>query len=247
MLLVVLLAGGSFLFAALGLWQMERRSEKLALIAAVERRLHLSPVQAPDRRDWSGITKADAYRPVRARGVFLHDRETLVQAVTEFGPGYWVMTPLRTDAGWTMLINRGFVPPENRARAARRAGEPVGAVTIAGLLRVSEPDGAFLRSNDPARDLWYSRDVAGIGRARRLGPLAPYFIDAGPGRNEGRQPIGGLTVISFPNNHLQYALTWFALAALAVLGAVRIWRRPGKRQALRSQATDPSRGGQPSL
>src|SRR4051812_22382154 len=208
--LTALLLAAAFLFAALGLWQIERRSEKLALIAAVEQRVHASPVAAPGPPDWPRISsKSDAYRAVRAHGVFLHDRETLVQAVSGRGPGYWVLTPLRTDAGWTVLVNRGFVPPEDRARSVRRGGEPAGAVTVTGLLRISEPGGAFLRSNDPARGRWYSRDVAAIARARRLGSVAPYFIDAGAGDGGGRQPAGGLTVVSFPNNHLNYALTWF--------------------------------------
>lgn len=223
--LTVLLASISLLFVALGLWQIERRTEKLALIAAVEQRVHAPPIAAPGPLDWPRISfRTDAYRAVRARGVFLYDRETLVQAVTELGPGYWAMTPLRTEAGWTVLVNRGFVPPESRGRANRRAGEPAGLVTVTGLLRVTEPKGAFLRSNDPMHDRWYSRDIAAIGRARHLGTLAPYFIDAGPSPRQGQQPIGGLTVVAFPNNHLQYALTWFALAALGLFGLVRVWR-----------------------
>ena len=231
LLLTALLASISLLFVALGLWQIERRTEKLALIAAVEQRVHAPPVAAPGPSDWPRISfKTDAYRAVRARGVFLHDRETLVQAVTELGPGYWVMTPLRTEAGWTVLVNRGFVLPENRDRAKRRGGEPAGLVTVTGLLRVTEPKGAFLRSNDPMHDRWYSRDIAAIGRARHLGNFAPYFIDAGPGPKEGQQPTGGLTIVSFPNNHLQYALTWFALAALGLFGLIRIWRTETDRR-----------------
>jgi surfeit locus 1 family protein len=226
-LLATFLLVSSLIFAALALWQVERRAEKLALIAAVDRRLHSPPVAAPGPADWPGIGKGDAYRPVRARGIFLHDRETLVQAVSARGPGYWVVTPLRTDAGWTLLVNRGFVAPEDRDRAVRRRGEPEGAVTVAGLFRITEPGGAFLHSNDPAHDRWYSRDVAAIGRARGLGAVAPYFIDEGAAPGGARQPVGGLTIVSFPNNHLQYALTWFVLAALAMAGVVRVWR--GKR------------------
>src|SRR4051794_19625495 len=145
-LLTALLVAAAFLFAALGLWQVERRGEKLALIAAVEQRVHAPPVAAPGPAEWARIgSRRDAYRAVRTHGVFLHDRETLVQAVSGRGPGYWVMTPLRTDAGWTVLVNRGFVPPEDRERAVRRAGEPVGAVTVTGLLRITEPKGGFLR------------------------------------------------------------------------------------------------------
>ena len=229
MLLTALLLAASLVFIGLGVWQVERRAEKLALIAAVDERVHRPAAAAPGPPAWPGISAAaDAYRAVRVRGVFLHDRETLVQAATGRGPGYWVMTPLRTEAGWTLLVNRGFVPPENKERAARRAGEPTGPVTITGLLRITEPGGAFLRANNPATDRWYSRDVAAIGRARRLGAIAPYFVDAGPSREEGRQPVGGLTIVSFPNNHLQYAITWFGLAGLSGFGLTRIWRRRGK-------------------
>ena len=126
-LLTALLALAALLFAGLGAWQVARRAEKLALIEAVERRAHAPPVDAPGPAVWPQISFAtDAYRQVRARGVFLHDRETLVQAATALGPGYWVMTPLRTDAGWTLLVDRGFVPAEQPGRAARRAGEPRG-------------------------------------------------------------------------------------------------------------------------
>ncbi|MDB5653910.1 MAG: Surfeit locus 1 family protein, partial [Tardiphaga sp.] len=92
-----------------------------------------------------------------------------------------------------------------------------------GLLRVSEPKGGFLRSNDPAADRWFSRDVAAIAQKRGLAEVAPYFIDAAavPGV---AVPVGGLTVISLPNNHLVYAITWFVLAAMVGYFAVRLFR-----------------------
>jgi surfeit locus 1 family protein len=216
------------LFVALGVWQIERRAEKRDLIAAVRQRVHGAPVAAPGPPQWARIAAAtDAYRRVRVRGVFLNEGEAFVQAVTDLGPGFWVMTPLRTDAGWTVLVNRGFISGDSGSRSG--LVRPAGEVTVSGLLRMSEPGGGFLHANDPARDRWYSRDVSAIGRARRLGPLAPYFIDAGPGPAGQHQPVGGLTVISFPDNHLQYALTWFALAVLSALGAARAWR--GRRGA----------------
>ncbi|MBV9882018.1 MAG: SURF1 family protein [Sphingomonadaceae bacterium] len=228
--LTALLGLASILFAGLAIWQVERRSEKLALIEAVTQRLHAPPAAAPGPADWPQITSAgDAYRPVRIGGVFLHERETLVQAATGLGPGYWVLTPLRTEAGWTVLVNRGFVPADAPGRALRRAGEPTGPVTVTGLLRITEPGGAFLHANDPAHDRWYSRDVAAIAAARGLGTVAPYFIDAAAGQGDPHQPRGGLTVVSFPNNHLQYALTWAALAALSLFGIARTWCRKGER------------------
>lgn len=223
--LIAALVLATGLFVALGVWQVERRSEKLALIAAVNERVNASPSAAPGPAEWPHISSSrDAYRHVVVQGTFEHDHETQVQAVTELGAGYWVLTPLRTKIGWTVLVNRGFVLPENRPRDSRLRDEPNGPVTVTGLLRISEPKGAFLRTNDPKSDRWYSRDVTAIGHARQLENLAPYFIDAGAMPTPAGQPVGGLTVIAFYNHHLQYALTWLALAMLSIAGLVVVCR-----------------------
>ena len=210
--------------AALGIWQLERRVWKHELVSAVDVRLHGAPVAAPGAGAWPQINaKEDAYRRVTATGQFRHDRETLVQAVTERGAGFWVLTPLETPR-FTLLVNRGFVPRDKRSPASRADGNVGGVVTVTGLLRVTEPEGAFLRSNDPAANRWYSRDVAGIAKARGLGRTAPYFVDADATPNPGGYPVGGLTVVRFPDNHMVYALTWFALCALSLFFARRLWR-----------------------
>ena len=209
----------ALMFTALGWWQLERRVWKLAMITQVEQRLHASPTIAPGPADWSRVLREhDEYRRVVARGLFRNDAETLVKAVTERGPGYWVVTPLVTGAG-TILVNRGFVPTELRERAARRGGEVSEVVTVTGLLRLSEPDGGFLRRNDPHGERWYSRDVAAIARARGLLSVAPYFIDADATAHRDGWPLGGLTVVTFRNAHLVYALTWFTLAGLSAWAA----------------------------
>lgn len=198
---------------ALGVWQIERRAWKLALIDRVEQRVHAPAQPIPAPASWAAISAAnDEYRHVSLKGRFLHDHETLVQAVTEEGPGYWVLTPLQRDDGTQVLVNRGFVPSERRDPSTRRAGNPDGQVEITGLLRITEPKGGFLRNNVPQHNRWYSRDVAAIAAARGLGNVAPFFVDADAGSQSGSGPIGGLTVVRFPNNHLIYALTWFALA-----------------------------------
>jgi surfeit locus 1 family protein len=227
-------------FASLGVWQIERRAWKLDLIARVDARIHAAPVAAPGPAQWSSINrKEDEYRRVSISGEFLNDRETLVTASTEDGAGYWVLTPLKTkpgfNNGFTVLINRGFVPTDRKDRASRAAGEIKGETTVTGLMRMTEPKGAFLRGNDISAERWYSRDVDAIAIKRGLDNYAPYFIDADATPNQGGYPVGGLTVVGFPNNHLVYALTWFGLA-LMVLGAsirfaieeVRI-RRTAKR------------------
>jgi len=209
---------------ALGVWQLERRAWKHDLIAAVDTRIHADPLAAPGPPEWSGIDAGkDAYRRITVTGTFRHDREALVKAVTERGGGFWVMTPLETS-GFTVLVNRGFVPPEGRDQATRQAGNPAGPVRVTGLLRITEPEGGFLRSNDPVADRWYSRDVIAIARARGAGAVAPYFIDADATANAGGFPVGGLTVVRFSDNHMVYALTWFGLALLTLFFAWRLWR-----------------------
>lgn len=214
-------------FLALGAWQVQRLFWKLDLIARVESRVTADPMPAPARAEWPGITpEKDEYRRVAATGLFQHDRTVLVQAVTERGAGFWVLTPLRLPDETTVIINRGFVPADRRDRADRLGSElAAGPVAVTGLLRLSEPGGGFLRANDPANDRWFSRDIAAIAAAKGLADVAPYFIDADATPNPGGLPVGGMTVIAFRNSHLVYALTWFALAAMSAAAVWAVHRR----------------------
>jgi surfeit locus 1 family protein len=222
------------LFAGLGTWQVQRLSWKLALIERVNTRVHAAPV-ALSPVDRSVTKEADEYRHVRLEGHFLYPYSTPVQAVTELGAGFWLLTPLCTPSGTVVLVNRGFITAD-QARGRYPAGRATGLVclpagpqhpllsplaTVTGLLRMEEPGGGFLRENDPANNRWFSRDVKAIAAARGLANVAPYFVDADRGQdpaNAPEHPVGGLTVISFQNNHLVYAITWYALA-LMVAGA----------------------------
>lgn len=211
------------LLGSLGVWQTKRLSWKLDLIERVQQRVAADAVLAPGRGAWGSLKPASAeYMKVALSGRFLHDKETLVQAVTDLGSGHWVVTPLATDRGFTVLVNRGFVPAEYRDPAARAAANSDGDVTVTGLLRLTEPGGAFLRSNDPAHDRWFSRDVAAIAAARGLEDASPYFVDADAKPNAGGWPVGGLTQVRFTNNHLVYALTWFGLALMALAGGLYV-------------------------
>lgn len=209
--------------AGLGIWQIERLGWKQDLIERIDTRIRAQPVAAPGPAAWPDIAE-DEYLRVQLTGRFLHDRETLVQAVTERGAGSWVLTPLVSEAGFSVLVNRGFVPPERRDRASRAEAQPGGTVTLTGLLRLSEPGGGFLRANAPAENRWHSRDVAAIARARSLEKAAPYFVDADGTPNPGGFPVGGLTVLRFSNNHLGYAATWFALALMLACAMIFVLR-----------------------
>jgi surfeit locus 1 family protein len=212
-------------FTSLGIWQIERRAWKLDLISRVDARIHAPAVPAPGPAAWPAIdAKSNEYQRVTASGHFLNDRETFVAAVTAQGAGYWLLTPLKTRDGFIVLINRGFVPADRKEQSSRAAGTIDGETTVTGLLRLTEPKGGFLRANDISADRWFSRDVDAIAIKRGLDDYAPYFIDAEATPNAGGYPVGGLTVISFPNNHLVYALTWFALAIMVAAAFVRFAR-----------------------
>lgn len=216
--LLALCLVAALLFAGLGTWQVQRLSWKRDLIARVEARIHATPVPVPARRDWATFDARETeYQRVQLRGVFLHDRETRIDALTDRGSGAWVVTPLESADG-VVLVNRGFVTPALAPASARPAGQVTGEVTVTGLLRASEPGGRILRPNEPAADRWFSRDVAAIARARGLPDVAPFFIDADATPNPGGAPLGGMTVVRFRNAHLAYAATWFGLAALCAAG-----------------------------
>ena len=209
--LLVLLALFFAVFIALGLWQVQRLAWKENLIARVNRQVRAAPVPAPAPPAWRSITRErDEYLRVSVHGEYDTQHETLVRAATELGTGYWVMTPLRTEQGYTVLVNRGFVPSKDAARTPS-----AGALT--GLLRLPEPGGSAMQRNEPTAGRWYSRDVAAMAAAQGLvGPVAPYFVDASADATPAAGwPRAGLTVIRFSNNHRVYAITWFALAAMS--------------------------------
>ncbi|MBW4331599.1 SURF1 family protein [Stakelama sp. CBK3Z-3] len=225
-LLLALLALIFAALIALGIWQVHRLHWKEALIARVDARVTAPPSPAPGPAQWRDINaKRAEYRHVRVTGRYRSGSDTLVQAATDLGSGFWVLTPFESRRGFTVLVNRGFVPDRKAVTT------PGGQRTITGLLRITEPGGGFLRSNHPGEDRWYSRDVAAIARTRGLGTVAPYFIDADKGQDDASGPVGGLTVIRFPNNHLVYAITWFGLALMTLAGTALLIRerfRPQK-------------------
>ena len=211
-------------FCALGIWQFHRMQWKHDLIARVDGRIHAAAVPAPARAQWPAVNvDTSEYLRVAVTGKYLQGRDTRVQALTELGAGFWLLSPLRTDAGDIVLVNRGFLPTD----ATHPPAHPqAGPVRVQGLLRLSEPDGGVLRKNQPAQQRWHSRDVAAIAAAEGFGSTAPYFIDADrdPANASCAEcwPRGGMTVVSFRDHHLQYALTWFGLALLTALAAWRL-------------------------
>jgi len=207
--------------ASLGVWQTHRLAWKEKLIADVTARVDAPPVPAPGPDAWPAIDfDAAAYQPVSVSGAFQNDKEIHVTyALTSpkgkyGGFGAMVMTPLVTDDGWIVYVNRGFVPEPDIDATTRAGGQIAGHTTVVGLLRGPADRAWFMPGDDAAKNVWTSRDPKLYAAAQNYpaARVAPYIIDA---RFDPALPLpqGGETVVSFPNNHLGYALTWFGLAA----------------------------------
>jgi len=194
----------------LGVWQLERLQWKLALIAEVNGHMAAAPISLGE------ALKADAdsmqYRRVALSGRFDNAKEAYVFTTGAAGePVYHVLTPFLTDDGETLLVDRGFVPKSRLDPSARTQIE--GETRLVGVWRVPDAPGAFTPVPDKAHRIWYARDLQGIAAADHIQLAAPVVIEADAAPNPGGWPKGGQTVVSFRNEHLSYAVTWFGLAA----------------------------------
>lgn len=232
---------------ALGTWQLQRKTWKEDLIASLTERLGAPPQALPPTADWGKLDRArDEYRRVRFKATFDNGREGLVFAAASAfrpdvsGPGYWVFTPARridgADDGVAVLgivmVNRGFVPDGRRNPASRAAGQVSQPVEITGVMRWPDERHWFTPADDPSHNLWFSRDPAGIATAKGLDPktLAPFYVEQEAPAPPGGLPQPGQFVVALPNNHLQYALTWYGLAAV-LAGVFGAWMLTSGRTA----------------
>lgn len=228
LLLFVLACAAFAVLVGLGTWQLQRLAWKEALLVRVEARVHAAPQDLPPPAQWPALTREeDEYRRVKVRGTFDHASEALVYTVRGEdaagaakgqlqGQGFLVVTPLIRPDGPPILVNRGFVPADRRDPATRPEGQVAGQVEVVGLLRFPEEASWFVPANDPARGSFYRMEPAEIAAARGISGAAPFLIDQEATPVPGGLPLGGGTRIAFPNRHLEYALTWYGLAAALV-------------------------------
>lgn len=212
---------------ALGTWQVQRLQWKEALIATIDQRTHAAPLPL------AGIeakfaTEGDIdYWPVTTSGHFLHEGERHFFATHDGQSGFYVYTPLRLADERIVFVNRGFVSYDLKDASRRMAGEIAGDVTVTGLARnpLAGKPSSMLPDNDPAGNIFYWKDIAAMSASAGLpagATVLPFFIDAGKAPNPGGWPVGGVTIIDLPNSHLQYAVTWYGLAA-ALAGVLGVW------------------------
>lgn len=227
----IALAVAFVILIGLGTWQVERLQWKEGLIAEIEAR-RTAPPMSVDRAA-AVVSKGDDidYRAISVSGHFDHGKERYFLATRDGEPGFYVYTPLILADGKIVFVNRGFVPDELKDPARRRQGEIEGDVTVTGLARaklVQKPS-FMVPENEPAKNLFFWKDMdamassAGIDKTSVL----PFFVDAGAAPNPGGYPIGGVTQVDLPNNHLSYAVTWYGLAAaMVVIAALAMRRKP---------------------
>ncbi len=201
------------ILCGLGVWQLERLQWKLALIATVNGHVKAAPVTL-DRILAIPASEAQ-YRRVTLHGRFDHARETYIFTTDASGaPVYHVLTPFLTDSGMTLMVDRGAVPKEKLDPSSRMAGNFTGQTLVTGVWRSPDAPGLFTPAPDLTHRVWYARDLVGIARADRVALSEPVLVEADAAPNPGGLPRGGQTVVSFRNEHLSYAITWFGLAAM---------------------------------
>jgi surfeit locus 1 family protein len=208
----------------LGTWQLERKAWKEGLIAALTERLALPPAPLPPPGEWGALApERDEFRRVAFRATFLNDKEALVYTAGSAlrpdvaGPGYWVFTPARLPDGGLIMVDRGFVPGGRKDPKSRLEGQVSGELRLVGFLRWPEEPGLFTPAPDPARNLWFGRDPASMAKAKGLGPIAPFYVDLEAPIPPGNLPKPGPLTVNLRNAHLQYALTWYGLAAVLIV------------------------------
>lgn len=233
------LTGGFVVLAillALGTWQVQRLHWKQALLVTIAERIAAPPRPLADIEQivmTNTLPDVDYY-PVTATGIFRHESERHFFATWKGETGFYVYTPLELTDGRFVFVNRGFVPYDLKDPAKRLQGQIVaGPVAITGLSRntLAAKPSSLVPDNDLAKNIFYWKDIRAMSATAGLpadAKILPFFIDANDAPNPGGLPIGGVTMVDLPNSHLQYAVTWYGLAA-ALAGVLGVWLWRGRR------------------
>jgi len=223
---------GIAILIGLGVWQLDRKTWKENLIAAMTERLARAPADLPPRDRWATLDpQREEFARVGFPAEFLPGQEALVYSPGSAfrpdvkGPGYFVFAPARLAGGSLVIVNRGFVPLD-RKDPATRIDRMNGSVDIVGILRWPETRGLFTPADDTKDNVWYLRDIDAIAAAKHWQNVAPFYVEQESPVPPGGLPRPGKLVVNLPDNHLQYAITWFGLAlALAAVYLVWLTRR----------------------
>lgn len=220
---------------ALGTWQVKRLQWKEALIARIDERIAAQPVDLDAMERIYAQSGDIEYRPLRVSGAFDHDGERHYFATWKGQSGFFIHTPLKLADGRYIFVNRGFVPYDHKIAETRGEGQIVGGVRIVGLARSAptEKPSSIVPDNDVGKNVFYWKDMGVMASTAGLpdgSVFLPFYLDAGDAPNPGGLPVGGVTLIDLPNSHLQYAVTWYGLAA-ALCGVLFFWWRRNRARS----------------
>ncbi len=209
----------------LGVWQLQRLQWKTEIMERIAERTAQAPANFEGGLTWD--ESKDEYRRIRLRGSFVHDQELYLAARSRNNNvGFHVITPFVLTNGMAVLVNRGWVPSERRDPAKRAEGQIKGETDVVALVRLTQKQGMMQPDNDPAKNVWFYVDVEEMKKASGVATEIDYWFEADATPNPGGFPIGGQTRISLPNDHLQYAVTWFVFAVtLTVIFLIYSYRR----------------------
>ncbi|AJC78212.1 surfeit locus 1 family protein [Rhizobium etli bv. phaseoli str. IE4803] len=219
---------------SLGTWQVERLHWKEGLLADIAARQAAAPVPLADIEAIAASGGDIEYRKVTATGRYINNKERHFFATWRGQTGFYVYTPLELADGRVLFVNRGFVPYENKEPEMRMQGQLTDQQTVTGLARAKLPGkpSSLVPDNDVAKNIFYWKDLDVMADSVGLekGRVIPFFVDADSAPNPAGLPIGGVTQVDLPNDHLQYAFTWYGLAAvLVVVVAISWFRKPGNK------------------
>ena len=236
---VAILMGTAFVVAlaillSLGTWQLQRLSWKEQLLSDMAARRIAAPVSLADIEAMAARGEDIEYSPVTVSGVFANNKERHFFATWRGQTGYHVYTPLQLADGRFLFVNRGFTPFEAKEPEMRKQGQLTGLQSVTGLARarLAEKPSSIVPDNDLSKNIFYWKDLDAMAATTGIPAdrLVPFFVDAGDAPNPKGLPIGAVTQFDLPNNHLQYAVTWYGLAAALVgVGLFAVLRRKTAR------------------
>jgi surfeit locus 1 family protein len=212
------------LMLGLGAWQLQRLQWKEGLIAERAERISAPSIPLPGPSDQvSGLE----YHRVQVTGELLHGKEIFLGARSLNGnAGYHLVTPLRLDDGRVLFVDRGWIPLDRKEPGKRAAGQIAGRIPLSAVIRLKGVQNWLVPDNRPDLNFFFWMDLPAMARLTAL-PQAEtrFYLEAGPAKNPGGYPIGGQTRVDLPNDHLQYAITWFSLAVALIVIYILYHRR----------------------
>lgn len=203
---------GVAILVSLGSWQVRRLAWKQGVLAEIEARIAADPVPLPADPD----PERDRYLAARITGTLEPGELHLLVSTRDYGAGYRIISPFVTEGGRRILIDRGFVPTE-----AKDQPRETGAMAVAGNLHWPEEVDSFTPEPEPDKNIWFAREVPVLAEALDTEPV---LLIARSQTDPRVLPLP-VTPVGIPNDHLQYAVTWYGLALIwALMTFYFLWR-----------------------